>query len=141
MMAEMKCAEDADYSSRGIPAGDVSTTNILNCYNQHVTKMLNSKDSSADQRKALEFWHSIKNEITTEEAQNAWLSAESAVRKKHTTVIRVILKFKATYDVNGYSLFGADFDINDWVRASFSKIAEQAEKKHGQPHIVIYEEK
>lgn len=141
MMAEMKCAEDADYSSRGIPAGDVSTTNILNCYNQHVTKMLNSKDSSADQRKALEFWHSIKNKITTEEAQNAWLSAESAVRKKHTTVIRVILKFKATYDVNGYSLFGADFDINDWVRASFSKIAEQAEKKHGQPHIVIYEEK
>lgn len=141
MMAEMKCSEDADYSSRGVPSGDVSTTNILNCYNQHVTKMLNSKDSSADQRKALEFWHSIKNEITTEEAQNAWLSAETAVRKKHTTVIRVILKFKATYDVNGYSLFGADFDINDWVRASFSKIAEQAEKKHGQPHIVIYEEK
>lgn len=141
MMAEMKCSEDADYSSRGVPSGDVSTTNILNCYNQHVTKMLNSKDSSADQRRALEFWHSIKNEITTEEAQNAWLSAETAVRKKHTTVIRVILKFKATYDVNGYSLFGADFDINDWVRASFSKIAEQAEKKHGQPHIVIYEEK
>lgn len=141
MMAEMKCSEDADYSSRGVPSGDVSTTNILNCYNQHVTKMLNSKDSSADQRRALEFWHSIKNEITTEDAQNAWLSAETAVRKKHTTVIRVILKFKATYDVNGYSLFGADFDINDWVRASFSKIAEQAEKKHGQPHIVIYEEK
>lgn len=141
MMAEMKCPEDADYSSRGVPVGSHNTNNIINCYNQHVTKMLNSRDSSADQRKALEFWHSIKNEITTEEAQNAWLSAEAAVRKKHTTVIRVILKFKATYDANGYSLFGADFDINDWVRASFSKIAVQAEKKYGQPNIVIYEEK
>ena len=141
MMAEMKCSEDSDYSSRGVPADETITSNILNCYNQHVTTMLNAKDSSADQKKALEFLRSIKNEITTDEAKAAWLSADAAVRRKHTTVIRTILKFKAVRDANGDSLFGVDFDINDWVKSSFSKIAEQAQKRHGQPHIVIYEQK
>lgn len=141
MMAEMKCNEDADYASRGVTTDETSVSAIINCYNQHVTKMLNARDSSADQRKALEFLRSIKSEITTPEAQAAWTSADAAVRKKHTTVIRTILKFKATRDAYGDSLFGVDFDINDWVKASFSKIAQQATKRHGEPHIVLYEEK
>lgn len=141
MMSEMKCAEDTDYAKRGITTDERSVSNIINCYNQHVTKMLNARDVNANQRKALEFWHSIKDEITSDEAKNAWLAAETAIRKKHTTVIRIILKFKENHEASGDSLFGSDFDINSWVQASFSKIAAQAEIKHGKPSIVIYEEK
>ena len=141
MMAEMKCDEDATFETNGVPSDGIEASNIINCYNQHVTRMLNARDISANQRKALEFLHSIRGHITSQEAKSAWLSAEDAVRKKHTTVIHTILKFKSERDMYGDSLFGTDFDISDWVKETFSRIATQAEQRFGKPNIVIYEEK
>ena len=54
-------------------------------------------------------------------------------------IMFLLLKFKEEREANGGSLFGVDYDIDSWLAAAFSTIAEKARIKYGDPVIAICE--
>lgn len=138
-MAELKCEEDSEFASGAESISEDIKDAILKCYQQHVTQMANAKDSSGVVRAANKFLHDLENELTSEEARNAWTAANRALRGNNTTVARKLLKFKEEREANGGSLFGVDYDIDSWLAAAFSTIAEKARIKYGDPVIAICE--
>ena len=79
-MAELKCEEDSEFASGAESIREDIKDAILKCYQQHVTQMANAKDSSGVVRAANKFLHDLENELTSEEARNAWMPRTSGIR-------------------------------------------------------------
>lgn len=138
-MAELKCEEDSEFASGTESISNDIKDAILKCYQQHVTQMANARDSSRLVRAADKFLHDLRNELRSEDAIEAWTAADRALRVNNTTVARKLLKFKEERETNGDSLFGVDYNIDSWLAAAFSTIAERAQIRYGDPVIAICE--
>lgn len=139
-MQQLRCGPDKTFTTttpKKIPAK--IKKEAIDCYNLHVTRMLSAKDANKRLTEALGVIQRIKEQITTEPARKALLAVRKAVANGNTTVIKMLLLYDKEYGKGQLSLFGADFDVNEWVEAAFTQIAQHAIKKHGDPIIALFE--
>lgn len=109
--------------------------NALIKYNSHVVNGIKSSDLGKKNTEALKFLSVLQTSKGITVATKKLLKkVDAEVRKGNKTMTDNILRYKQ----QGESLFGADFDINSWAEATFTHIAETAEKKRGQVVTAFY---
>lgn len=139
-MQQLRCSPDKIFTA---PIQKEKREKIkkeaIDCYNLHVTQMLSAKDAGKRLTEALRVIQYINDQITTESARKALLAARKAVANGNSTVIKMLLLYDKENGKGPSSLFGADFDVNEWVESAFKQIAYHAIKKHGEPSIALFE--
>ena len=140
-MTAIKCSQDCKYEKDFEISADVIES-AKRCYSSRVTRMLVSADSNRKQKEALEFVQVLYDNVTTRDAKNAIKAAKKATEGKNDTVVNKLLEFKRrTNGLRQLSIFGNDFDVNEWATNLFGRLASQIAAKEGETKIVIYESK
>ena len=110
----------------------------INTFNSFVTQSKRAKDAKKILN-SLEQWKFILDRLTDKDAKQAMKKVRKAIENQNTIAIKLTKQLYDDLKQGQQSLFGLDFDANEYVKATFAHISNEVKQKYGKPYVSIYQ--
>lgn len=110
----------------------------IDTFNSFISQSKKAKDAKKILH-SLEQWKFILDQLTDREAKQAMKNVRKAIENQNTIAIKLTKQLYDDLKQGQQSLFGLDFDVNEYVKATFAHISNVVKQKYGEPYVSIYQ--
>ncbi len=110
----------------------------IDTFNSFVSQSKKAKDAKKILH-SLEQWKFILDQLTDKNAKQAMKNVRKAIENQNTIAIKLTKQLYDDLKQGQQSLFGLDFDVNEYVKTTFAHISNVVKQKYGEPYVSIYQ--